>query len=278
MQTIPLALIQMHSTTDRPSNWARAESFIREAAQGGARLVVLPELFGTEYFCQTEDPQHFEKTESIPGPMTDYFGSLARELQIVLVITVYELDGYRRFNTAVVFDEEGDILGKYRKRHIPDDLKNYYGEAYYFAPGDLGTPVFETSVGKIGVLICWDQWFPEAARTLARQGAEVILYPTAIGQPAHNTRELAQSECEAWQLIQRSHGIANGVFIGVCNRVGPDQSLDFWGHSFVSDPLGRVLGECNGEQEHVLHVTLDRQLIEQVREDWPLLQNVRESY
>ncbi|MDO8644275.1 MAG: carbon-nitrogen hydrolase [bacterium] len=273
---VTIGLVQMRCVTDPAENLANAVEKIKALAGQGAQIICLPELFRSLYFCQEEDPKFFELAEPIPGKTTELLARLAAEKKIVIVASLYEKSGEDYFNTAVVLDADGSLKGKYRKLHIPDDLKNYYGEAYYFKPGDLGTPVFETAYGKIGVLVCWDQWFPEAARSLAAQGATIIFYPTAIGYILDN-KEANQKEREGWQTIQRSHAIANGVFVAAVNRVGRESHIDFWGTSFVAGPFGEVLELANDKDEKLLKVTCDLSEIERVRKDWPFLEARRKD-
>lgn len=271
-----VGLVQMSCSDHPQENLDKAVSKIVQAAKQGAQIVCLQELFRSRYFCQTEDPKFFQLAEPIPGPTTEVLGRVAKENKIVLVASLFEKAvgaGLPRpyYNTNVFFGPDGSILAKYRKLHIPDDLKNYYGEAFYFQPGDLGLPVVETPYGKIGSLVCWDQWFPEGARQLALKGAQIIFYPTAIGRPVTGHEALADAEHDAWQTIQRSHAIANGVFVAAANRVGVEDHLNFWGTSFVADPLGRVLKQASQDQEEVLVVECDLNLIQEVRSDWPFL-------
>ena len=242
--SVTLGLVQMRCTLDPEENLAKAVAGVREAAERGARIVCLQELFRSQYFCQTEDHRYFELAEPVPGPSTDVLGKLAAELGVVIVASLFEKRAEGLYhNTAAVLDADGRCLGKYRKMHIPDDPQYY--EKFYFTPGDLGFRAWDTRHGKIGVLICWDQWYPEAARLTALTGAQILFYPTAIGWlPAEKQEHGAQQQA-AWETIQRSHAIANGVFVCAVNRVGHEGALDagieFWGGSFVSDPGGRLL-------------------------------------
>ncbi len=262
----------MQCVAEAPLNMKQACAAIREAASDGAQIVTLPELFLTRYFCQTIDPAPFALAEPIPGPTTVALSALAQELGIVIVSSIFEhgADG-RYFNTAAVCDADGTYLGKYRKTHIPHDLTNHYGENHYFAAGDLGYPVFNTRFGLIGVLVCWDQWFPEAARILALKGAQIIFYPTAIGYQTEGPTELNQTERDAWQTVQRGQAIANTIFVAAANRVGKEGQLDFWGSSFVSDPAGRVLATADDHSSTVVIATCDLSEIDRVRRDWPFL-------
>ncbi len=269
----------MSCTEHQEENLSKAAAGVTAAAAQGAQIVCLSELFRSRYFCQTEDKRFFALAESIPGPTTEQLSQLAKKNKVVLIASLFEKDVSPPlyYNTNVFFDERGEMVGKYRKLHIPDDLKNHYGEAYYFQPGNLGLPVIETRYGKIGALVCWDQWYPEGARQLALKGAEIIFYPTAIGYPVDGRGgvtppSLNQAEHEAWQTIQKSHAIANGVFVAAVNRVGVEDHLNFWGTSFVADPLGRVLQKASEDKEETLVVDCDLGLIDEVRADWPFLQ------
>ena len=253
------------------ANFAKAKEKIYEAARLGAQIVSLSELFDSLYFCQTKDQKFFELAEPVPGPSTEALAGLAKKLGIVLVASLFEKAGSKFYNTAVVLDADGKLLGKYRKVHIPDDLEHYYGERYYFSDGDLGFPVFKTRFGTIGVQVCWDQWYPEGARVMAAQGAQIIFYPTAIGFQVKGDKGINQAEHEAWQVIQRSHAIANNVFVAPCNRVGVEEHLNFWGTSFVADPLGRFVGKASTDKEEILLADCDLRLIDEVRHDWPFL-------
>ncbi len=275
-----LGLIQMRCEEDPLKNLDHALSRIRDAARQGAQIISLQELFFSKYFCQSNDDRFFSLAETIPGPSTEILSKAAKENKIVIVGSFFEKSDVgaqqaaplQYFNTACVIDADGRFLGKYRKVHIPDDLPNHYSEMYYFKPGDLGFPVFNTRYAKIGVLVCWDQWYPEGARSLALQGAEIIFYPTAIGWPrAQRSEEIGPTEFNAWQTIQKSHAIANGVFVAVANRTGREDHLQFWGGSFVADPLGRVLKQASQDQEENLIVTCDLGCIAEVRQDWPFL-------
>lgn len=272
-----IGLVQMACSATPLRNRDTAEEGIREAARQGAQVICLQELFATRYFCQTEDPACFDLAEPVPGPLTDRFAALARALEVVLVVPVFERRAAGLYhNTAVVLDAGGDLLGMYRKTHVPDDPQ--FLEKFYFTPGDLGYPVFETRFARIGVLICWDQWYPEAARLAALQGAEVIFYPTAIGWPGAPTDGDEAADCEAWRTVQRGHAIANGVYVAVANRVGVEESeagaLRFWGRSFVCDPKGRVIADA-GDAPGVLVTRCERRLVERQRRDWPFLRDRR---
>lgn len=277
-RTFRAGLIQMACAPDPNENLEKAAWRIREAAARGADLVCLPELFRTQYFCRTEDPELFALAEPIPGPTTDSLGALARQLRITLVAPVFERRAPGLYhNSAALILPDGSLAGIYRKMHIPHDP--LYFEKYYFAPGDAGFRVFHTPCGPIAVLICWDQWFPEAARLAALAGAILILYPTAIGwHPAEKDSE-GQAQLDAWRTIQRAHAIANGVFVAAVNRTGregpPGQDLEFWGASFLTDPFGRILAAAPASEEATLVVECDPALVEHTRRHWPFLRDRR---
>jgi N-carbamoylputrescine amidase len=276
--TFTLGLVQMSCDEDARHNVDKAVNAIHRAARNGAQIICLQELFRTPYFCQRHDPAVFDLAETIPGPTTDRLGEAARETGTVVVGSVFEIRAAGLYhNTAVVLDTDGKLLGLYRKAHIPDDP--LFFEKYYFTPGDTGFQAFETRFGKIGVLVCWDQWFPEAARLTALQGAEVLLYPTAIGWHPAEKAEHGEAQREAWELMQRAHAIANGVFVAAINRVGhegpADGGLDFWGSSFVCDPFGVPLGQTSEDREEVLVVPCDRRRLVEVRRNWPFLRDRR---
>jgi N-carbamoylputrescine amidase len=273
-----LGLVQMRCTTDPEANLERAVAGVRDAVGRGAGVVCLPELFRTQYFCQREDAALFDLAEAIPGPTSERMAALAKELGVVLVVSLFERRAAGVYhNTAVVLDADGRIAGRYRKMHIPDDPLYY--EKFYFTPGDLGFSAFETRVGKIGTLVCWDQWYPEGARLTALAGADVLFYPTAIGWHPSEKSELGARQLSAWQTIQRSHAIANGVYVAAVNRVGhegpTDTGLEFWGASFVCDPFGVVVAEAPADAETVLVVECDRRYQEDVRRNWPFLRDRR---
>ena len=273
-----IGLVQMACSKDPNENLAKAEWRIREAAGKGAQIVCLQELFRSQYFCRVEDPGLFDLAEPVPGPTTESLVRLARELQVVIVGSVFERRAPGVYhNTAVVIDADGSLLGIYRKMHIPDD-PGYY-EKYYFTPGDLGFRCFDTRFARVAPLVCWDQWYPEAARLAALAGAQVLFYPTAIGwHPAEKAREGA-AQLDAWRTIQRAHAIANGLYVAAVNRVGyegpPEKGLEFWGGSFVADPFGQVLAEASHDGEETLIVECDPRRIEQVRREWPFLRDRR---
>jgi N-carbamoylputrescine amidase len=280
MKKIKVALVQQGVRADRDANIAASVASIRVAAAQGARLVVLQELHTGSYFCQTEDTACFDLAEPIPGPSTELFGALARELGVVIVTSLFERRAPGLYhNTAVVMDSDGSIAGKYRKMHIPDDPAFY--EKFYFTPGDLGFEPIRTSVGMLGVLVCWDQWYPEAARLMALAGAEMLIYPTAIGWDPRDEQEEQQRQLDAGVTVQRSHAVANGIPVLSANRVGfePDPSgagagIRFWGSSFVAGPQGELLAR-GGEGEELLIVELDRGRSEDVRRIWPFLRDRR---
>jgi N-carbamoylputrescine amidase len=268
----------MACSRDPGENLAKAEWRIREAAGKGAQIICLQELFRSQYFCREENARLFDLAETIPGPSTESLSRLAHELNVVVIGSLFERRAAGVYhNTAVVIDSTGALLGLYRKMHIPDDP--LYFEKFYFTPGDLGFRSFDTRYGRIAALVCWDQWYPEAARLAALGGAEVIFYPTAIGWHPSEKAELGAAQHDAWRTIQRSHAIANGIYVAVVNRVGfegpPDHGLEFWGASFVADPFGRMLGEASHDREETLVIECDRRQIDEVRRNWPFLRDRR---
>ena len=284
-----VGLVQMSATPDPEKNLQRAVDHVRNAAKSGAQIVCLPELFQTQYFCQREDTALFDLAEPIPGPITEQLSALAKELAIVLVASLFEKRAAGIYhNTAVLFDADGELRGIYRKMHIPDDPLYY--EKYYFTPGDLGFRAFDTNVGRIGTLVCWDQWYPEGARLTALQGAHLIFYPTAIGWHPSEKKEFGEAQYDAWRTIQRSHAIANGVYVAAVNRVGfengdirgnkaPGAGLEFWGGSFLCGPFGRVLAEASHDKEEILIGEVDIKSLEDIRRNWPFLRDRRiDSY
>jgi N-carbamoylputrescine amidase len=269
-----IGLVQQAVGDDLDRNLARAEDAVREAASRGAQLVCLQELFRTKYFCQREDASLFDLAEPIPGPTSERLSKLAADCGVVLIVPLFERRAAGLYhNSAVVIERDGTQLGHYRKMHIPDDPLFY--EKFYFTPGDLGFHSVDTSVGRIGVLICWDQWFPEAARLLALDGAELLFYPTAIGYLDGETDEENAAMRESWITAQRGHAIANGVFVCAANRVGREESLRFWGSSFVADPRGALLAQADDASEQVLVVECDLARIETQRRGWPFLRDRR---
>ena len=277
-KNVNVALVQMSCVADVKANFTKAQNLIRDAAKKGAQIVCLQELFTSLYFCQTEDAALFDLAEAIPGATTESLQSLARELGVVIVASLFEKRAPGVFhNTTAVIDADGAYLGKYRKMHIPDDPS--YLEKFYFTPGDLGYKVFETKFAKLGVLICWDQWYPEAARLTALKGAEIIVYPTAIGWLDADKPALGKKQYEAWRGIQVGHAIANGVFVVSPNRVGREQNIEFWGGSFVADPFGEILYQAPHDAEAVQVVSCDLSQIEITRRGWPFLRDRRiDSY
>ena len=268
----------MACSRDPAENLAKAEWRIREAAGRGAQIICLQELFRSQYFCREEDARQFDLAETIPGPSSEALSSLARELNVVIIGSLFERRAPGVYhNTAVVFDSSGALLGLYRKMHIPDDP--LYFEKFYFTPGDLGFRNFDTRYGRVAALVCWDQWYPEAARLAALGGAEILFYPTAIGWHPSEKAQLGAAQHDAWRTIQRSHAIANGIYVAAVNRVGfegpPDHGLEFWGASFVADPFGRVLAEASHDREETLVIECDRREIEEVRRNWPFLRDRR---
>ncbi len=273
MAQVTLGIIQQGCTADLAQNLRQTETAIREAARRGAQVICLQELYRSLYFAQTEAVENFSLAETVPGPSFKQMAQLAKELGVVLIVPIFEkrMEGVYH-NAVLVIDADGAVLGTYRKMHIPDDPGFY--EKYYFAPGDLGFPVFKTRYGKIGVLICWDQWYPEAARLLALQGAQILFYPTAIGF-SKSDQPVYQRQREAWITIQRAHAIANGVFVAAANRVGVEGQLHFWGSSFVSDPFGALLAQASDTQPDILIQSCDLDLIEKTRQLWPFLRDRR---
>jgi N-carbamoylputrescine amidase len=284
-QKFTLGLVQMRCSTDPGDNLERAITRVREAAKEGAQVICLPELFRTQYFCQAEDHANFDLAEPIPGPSTEALARVAKEARVVVIGSLFERRAAGLYhNTAVVFDADGSTRGLYRKMHIPDDPAFY--EKFYFTPGDLGFRAFDTAHGRIGTLVCWDQWYPEGARLTALAGADVLFYPTAIGWHPAEKAEFGAAQASAWQTIQRAHAIANGVYVAAINRVGlekPKKSdgtgdgagIEFWGGSFVADPFGVVLKEASRTEEDTLIVPCDRRHQETVRQHWPFLRDRR---
>lgn len=269
-----IGIIQQHNTADIADNKSRLAVKIADLAKAGAELIVLQELHNGLYFCQVEDVNNFDLAETIPGPSTAFFGELAKEHGVVIVTSLFERRAPGLYhNTAVVLEKDGDIAGIYRKMHIPDD-PGYY-EKFYFTPGDLGFKPIETSLGKLGVLVCWDQWYPEAARLMALQGAELLIYPTAIGYDPHDTKEEQERQRMAWQTVQRGHAVANGLPVITVNRVGEEDGVPFWGTSFVAGPQGELLYEASTTEEECVIVEVDMQRSEQVRRWWPFLRDRR---
>jgi N-carbamoylputrescine amidase len=276
-----VGLVQMRCEPEQERNLARALDGISDAAARGAEVVCLPELFRSLYPCQSEDPSRFDWAESIPGPSTEALAKQAADLGVSIVASLFERRAAGLYhNTAVVLDERGELVGRYRKMHIPDDPLYY--EKFYFTPGDLGFRAHATEAGRLGVLVCWDQWYPEAARATALAGAELLFYPTAIGWQHDEGTAVDRAQLDAWQTIQRAHAIANGLYVFAVNRVGHENlegaeggGIRFWGSSFAADPFGRVLAEAPSDEEAVLVVECDLAAIEGVRRDWPFLRDRR---
>ncbi len=281
MKTLKVGLIQQANTADVKANLLTLAQNIEDVVKKGAELVVLQELHNSLYFCQTEDTSQFDLAEPIPGPSTGFFGELARQYHIVLVTSLFEKRAAGLYhNTAVVFEKDGSIAGKYRKMHIPDDPAYY--EKFYFTPGDLGFHPIQTSVGKLGVQVCWDQWYPEGARLMALQGAELLIYPTAIGYESSDTPEEQERQREAWTTVQRGHAVANGIPVIAVNRVGQEKDpsgqtngIQFWGSSFVAGPQGEMLARASREKAENLVVEIDMARSENVRRWWPFLRDRR---
>ena len=272
--TIVVGLVQMACASDPAANLRTALARIAEAAQQGAEIVCLQELFGSQYFCQKEDPAVFDLAEPIPGPSTDALGRAAAEHGVAVIGSIFERRAPGLYhNTAVIIDADGSLRGRYRKMHIPDDPLYY--EKYYFSPGDLGFESFAVRGTQVGVLVCWDQWFPEAARLTSLKGAQILFYPTAIGWHPAEKAKFGAAQHEAWELIQRSHALANGVFVAATNRVGHEGRLQFWGASFVADPFGRILARAGNDREELVIARCDLHLVEQTRRHWPFLRDRR---
>ena len=272
VSTITVGLVQMACSSDVDKNLASAIESICAAAKKGAQIICLPELFLTQYFCQTEDTQNFSLAEPLPGPTSETLSKLAKELEIVLVVPLFEKRTQGIYhNTAIVIDADGSVAGTYRKMHIPDDP--CFFEKFYFTPGDTGFKSFSTRYGRVGVLICWDQWFPEAARLTSLSGAQFLFYPTAIGYQDEDAKESIQ-QITAWETIQKSHAISNGVFLGSVNRVGRENALTFWGRSFICNPFGKVIGQADNEPQIVI-AQCSLPEIESVRKNWPFLRDRR---
>ena len=272
LSTITVGLVQMACSPDADKNLKCAMDSIRAAAKKGAQIICLPELFLTQYFSQTEDTQNFSLAEPLPGPTSETLSKLAKELEIVLVVPLFEKRTQGIYhNTAIVIDADGSVAGTYRKMHIPDDP--CFFEKFYFTPGDTGFKCFPTRYGRVGVLICWDQWFPEAARLTSLSGAQFLFYPTAIGYQDEDAKESIQ-QITAWETIQKSHAISNGVFLGSVNRVGRENALTFWGRSFICNPFGKVIGQAENEPQTVI-AQCSLPEIESVRQNWPFLRDRR---
>ena len=280
-----IGLVQMSCSADPDANLDKAADRVRDAAREGAEVICLPELFRAQYFCQREDIALFDLAESIPGPSTERFSAIEREEKVVIIASLFERRAAGLYhNTAAILEADGSLAGLYRKMHIPDDPLYY--EKFYFTPGDLGFRTFNTSAGNIGTLVCWDQWFPEGARITALQGASVLFYPTAIGWHPAEKEEFGLAQYDAWQTIQRSHAIANGVYVGAVNRVGHEDGdirgnrvegagLEFWGGSFIADPFGRILAKAPHDREDILIGEINLRTLEDQRRNWPFLRDRR---
>jgi N-carbamoylputrescine amidase len=273
-EIVTLGLIQMRAGEKTEDNLAKAMERIAAAAKKGAQIVCLQELFRSRYFCQSENQRNFRLAESIPGPTTEALSALAEARQIVIVASVFERRSAGVYhNTAVILDADGSIAGIYRKMHIPDDPLYY--EKFYFTPGDLGFPSFQTRYAKVSALVCWDQWFPEGARSAALSGAQILIYPTAIGWIPNEPKLIAGQQRDAWELIQRSHAVANGVYVASVNRVGREGRIKFWGNSFVAGPFGEIVAHADGEREEILLANCDLGRTEEIRQSWPFLRDRR---
>ena len=280
-KVIKVGIVQQSCSADIKGNIEKLKNNIKDVAQKGAQLVVLLELHNSLYFCQVEDTNMFDLAESIPGPSTDFYGTLAKEYGIVLVTSLFERRAPGLYhNTAVVFEKDGTIAGKYRKMHIPDDPAYY--EKFYFTPGDIGFEPIETSIGKLGVQVCWDQWYPEGARLMALKGAEILIYPTAIGWESSDTDDEKARQCDAWTTVQRGHAVANGLPVISVNRVGHEDDpsgqtngIQFWGNSFIAGPQGEILAKASNSKEENIVIELDMQRSENVRRWWPFLRDRR---
>ena len=275
-----IGLVQMVMSTNADENLTRAVAGCQEAAQKGAQVICLPELFRSQYFCQREDADLFDLAESIPGPSTAALGKVAKEAKVTIVASLFERRAVGLYhNTVAILNPQGEVEGIYRKMHIPDDPAYY--EKFYFTPGDLGFKAFDTDAGRIGALICWDQWYPEGARITTMKGANVLFYPTAIGWHPHEKEEYGASQRDAWRTVQRGHAISNGVYVAAVNRVGHEKwkedvpGIEFWGTSFLCDPFGVVIAEASTDKEEILIGEIDIKRIEEVRRNWPFLRDRR---
>jgi N-carbamoylputrescine amidase len=280
MEKFSVGLVQMACSADPAENLAKAVARVGEAARAGARIVCLPELFRSRYFCQREDSAVFDLAEPVPGPTTQALARVARENSVAVIAPVFERRAPGLYhNSAAVIDADGKLAGLYRKMHIPDDPAYY--EKFYFTPGDLGFPAFDTAAGRVATLICWDQWYPEGARLAALAGASVLFYPTAIGWHPHEKEEHGAAQRDAWRTVQRGHAIANGLYVAAVNRVGLEQpdgggaGIEFWGSSFVADPQGVVIAEASADREEILVAEVDPARLEDVRRNWPFLRDRR---
>ena len=278
LEKFTIGLIQKKCSPDPKENLSGTLAAIREAAKRGARIICTQELFRTQYFCREENYDCFDLAEPIPGPTTDILGKLAAELKIVIVASLFERRAAGLYhNTAAILDADGRLIGIYRKMHIPDDPLYY--EKFYFTPGDLGVPSFDTKAGRIATQICWDQWYPEGARLASLRGANILFYPTAIGWHPSEKAQYGAAQLDAWRTIQRAHAIANGIYVAAVNRVGfegpADSGIEFWGNSFVADPFGQVIAQASADKEETLIVECDPRRMEEVRRNWPFLRDRR---
>jgi N-carbamoylputrescine amidase len=283
-QKFTVGLIQIKISRNPADNLKKAVAWINKAAKQGAQVVCLPELFRSQYFCQKEDIKNFDLSETIPGISTDVLGKAARKNKVVVVASIFEKRAPGIYhNSIALINEKGEIQGIYRKMHIPDDPAYY--EKFYFTPGDLGYKSFNTKYGNVGTLVCWDQWYPEGARLTALQGASILFYPTAIGWHPHEKKEEGKAQFESWQTVQRGHAIANGVYVGACNRTGLEKQsgdsagIEFWGSSFISDPQGVIIAQASSNKEEIIFGVVDLERIEYIRRNWPFLRDRRiDSY
>jgi N-carbamoylputrescine amidase len=276
---LKIGLVQMRCSINLSENLNNSEKLIREAAKRNAKIICLQELFTTQYFCQVEDHKHFQFAEKIPGPSTDRLSKVAKELEVVIIAPLFEKRAAGLYhNTAAILDADGTFLGKYRKMHIPDDPLFY--EKFYFTPGDLGFKSWKTKFATIGVLICWDQWYPEGARLTAMEGAEILFFPTAIGWHPSEKQEFGLQQHSSWETIQQSHAIANGCYVAVPNRIGHEapeggDGIEFWGQSFIADPSGQIVAKASVDQEEILIADVDLELLDRQRTLWPFLRDRR---
>jgi N-carbamoylputrescine amidase len=280
MDSFTIAVVQTAVGPDPAANTRAAQGQVRAAAKAGAEVICLPELYRSEYFCQREDAALFDLAETVPGPSTQAFAPLARELGVVIIVPLFEKRAAGLYhNSAVIIDASGETVGLYRKMHIPDDPAYY--EKFYFTPGDTGFKAFDTKFGRIGTLICWDQWYPEGARLTALQGASVLFFPTAIGWHPHEKEQVGAAQRDAWQTVQRGHAVANGCYVAAANRIGHEvppgggAGIQFWGSSFIADPQGQILAEASIDREQILLAEVDLERIEDVRRNWPFLRDRR---
>jgi N-carbamoylputrescine amidase len=280
MDSFTIAVVQTAVGPDPAANTRAAQEQVRAAAKAGAEVICLPELYRSEYFCQREDAALFDLAETVPGPSTQAFAPLARELGVVIIVPLFEKRAAGLYhNSAVIIDASGETAGLYRKMHIPDDPAYY--EKFYFTPGDTGFKAFDTKFGRIGTLICWDQWYPEGARLTALQGASVLFFPTAIGWHPHEKEQVGAAQRDAWQTVQRGHAVANGCYVAAANRIGHEvppgggAGIQFWGSSFIADPQGQILAEASTDREQILLAEVDLERIEDVRRNWPFLRDRR---